>query len=97
LCCRNNATESINAIHVVRMSDALENHYGVPNSALDFYYVHAYVEEDHCERAVRILTELCVTESAQKTGLLAMRLAITARRICVDRLMEAFITNGQKR
>ena len=95
LCGGNIATESINAIHVVRMAEALENHYGVPKSALDFYYVHAHVEEDHCERAVRILTELCVTESAQKTGLLAMRRAITARRICVDGLMEAFITNGQ--
>ncbi len=97
LCGGNIATESINAIHVVRMAQALENHYGVPKSALDFYYVHAHVEEDHCGRAVRILTELCVTESAQKTGLLAMRRAITARRICVDGLMEAFITNGQKR
>ena len=43
--------------------------------------------------AVRILIELCVTEAAQKTGLSAMRRAITARRICVDGLMEAFVTN----
>jgi hypothetical protein len=42
---------------------------------------------------VRILEQLCVTEAAQKTGLLAMRRAITVRRICVDGLMEAFLTN----
>jgi len=45
---------------------------------------------------VRILTELCVTEATQKTGLLAMRRAIMVRRICVDGLMEAFVTNVQK-
>jgi len=93
LCGGNIATESINATHVLRMAKALETHYGVPKSALDFYYVHAHVEEDHCDRAVRILTELCVTEAAQKTGLSAMRRAIIVRRICVDGLMEAFVRN----
>jgi pyrroloquinoline quinone (PQQ) biosynthesis protein C len=93
LCGGNIATESINATHVVRMAKGLETHYGIPKSALDFYYVHAHVEEDHTERAVRILTELCVTEAAQKTGLSAMRRAITVRRICVDGLMEAFVKN----
>ena len=92
LCGGNIATESINATHVVYMAQALEKHYGVPKSALDFYYVHSHVEEDHTDRAVRILTELCVTDAAQKTGLSAMRRAITARRICVDGLMEAFVT-----
>jgi pyrroloquinoline quinone (PQQ) biosynthesis protein C len=96
LCGGNIATESINGTHVVRMAQALEKHYGIPKPALDFYYVHAHVEEDHSERAVRILTELCITEATQKTGLLAMRRAITARRICVDGLMEAFVTNEQK-
>ncbi len=92
LCSGNIATESINATHVVYMAQALEKHYGVPKSALDFYYVHSHVEEEHTDRAVRILTELCVTDAAQKTGLSAMRRAITARRICVDGLMEAFVT-----
>ena len=92
LCGGNIATESINATHVVYMAQALEKHYGVPKSALDFYYVHSHVEEDHTDRAVRILTELCVTDAAQKTGLSAMRRAITARRVCVDGLMEAFVT-----
>ena len=93
LCGGNIATESINATHVLYMAQALEKHYGIPKSALDFYYVHAHVEEDHRDRAVRILTELCVNEAAQKTGLSAMRRAITARRICVDGLMAAFVTN----
>jgi pyrroloquinoline quinone (PQQ) biosynthesis protein C len=95
LCGGNIATESINATHVVRMAEALEKHYGVPKSALDFYYVHAHIEEDHRDRAVRILTELCVTDTAQKTGLSAMRRAITARRICVDGLMERFVTRRE--
>src|SRR5207249_10724610 len=62
LCGGNIATESINATHVVYMAQALEKHYGVPKSALDFYYVHSHVEEDH-------------TDAAQKTGLSAMRRA----------------------
>ena len=94
LCGGNIATESINAKHVVRMAAALETHYGVPRPALDFYYVHSHVEEDHSERAVRILTGLCVTERAQKTALLATRRAITARRICADGLLEAFVTRS---
>jgi pyrroloquinoline quinone (PQQ) biosynthesis protein C len=93
LCGGNIATESINATHVVRMAQALEKYYAVPKPALDFYFVHAHAEEDHANRAVRILTDLCISEAAQKTGLLAMRRAITARRICVDGLMEAFVTN----
>jgi len=93
LCGGNIATESINAMHVVRMAQALEKYYAVPKSALDFYFVHAHAEEDHANRGVHILTGLCVSEAAQKTGLLAMRRAITARRICVDGLMEAFVVN----
>ena len=93
LCGGNIATESINATHVVRMAEALEKYYDIPKSALEFYYVHAHAEEEHSNRAVRILTGLCVTDAAQKTGLLAMRRAITARRICVDGLMEAFVAN----
>jgi pyrroloquinoline quinone (PQQ) biosynthesis protein C len=93
LCGGNIATESINAMHVVRMAQALEKYYAVPKSALAFYFVHAHAEEDHANRAMHILTGLCVSEAAQKTGLLAMRRAITARRICVDGLMEAFVVN----
>jgi len=92
LCGGNIATESINPIHMGRMADALEKHYGVSRAALDFYYVHMEVEEEHAERAVRILEKLAVTDEAQKRGLLAMRRAITARRICADGMLEAFVT-----
>jgi pyrroloquinoline quinone (PQQ) biosynthesis protein C len=92
LCGGNIATESINARHVQRMAQAMEKHYGVPRPALAFYEVHMEVEADHADRAVRILEALCTTEAAQKTGLLAMRRAITARRICADGLLEAFAT-----
>jgi pyrroloquinoline quinone (PQQ) biosynthesis protein C len=94
LCGGNLATESINPIHMQRMAHAFERHYGVPKSALDFYHVHMEVEGDHAERAVRILQELAVTDEAQARGLLAMRRAITARRICADGLLAAFVTPG---
>ncbi len=92
LCGGNLATESINPIHMQRMAHAFERHYGVPKSALDFYHVHMEVEGDHAERAVRILQELAVTDEAQARGLLAMRRAITARRISADGLLQAFVT-----
>ena len=92
LCGGNIATESINPIHMQRMAQAFERHYGVPSSALDFYHVHMEVEADHADRAVRILEKLAVTNEAQARGLLAMRRAITARRICADGLLEAFVT-----
>jgi len=92
LCGGNIATESINPNHMQRMAQAFERHYGVPRSALDFYHVHMEVEADHADRAVRILEKLAVTDEAQARGLLAMRRAITARRICADGLLEAFVT-----
>ena len=92
LCAGNIATESINPIHMQRMAQAFERHYGVPRSALDFYHVHMEVEAEHADRAVRILEKLAVTDEAQARGLLAMRRAITARRICADGLLEAFVT-----
>jgi len=91
LCGGNIATESINPIHMQRMAEALETHYGLPRSALDFYYVHVEVEGDHAARAVRILEKLAVTDEEQARGRLAMRRAITARRICADGLFEAFV------
>ena len=91
LCGGNIATESINPVHMQRMADAMEKHYGVPRAALDFYYVHVEVEGDHAERAVRILSTLATTDAEQARGLLAMRRAITARRICADGMLEAFV------
>ena len=90
LCGGNIATESINPIHMQRMAHAMEKHYGAPASTLDFYYVHMEVEGDHADRAVRIIEKLAVTDADQARGLLGMRRAITARRICADGLLEAF-------
>jgi pyrroloquinoline quinone (PQQ) biosynthesis protein C len=90
LCGGNIATESINPIHMQRMADALEGHYGVPRDALEFYHVHVAVEADHAERAVRILSQLAVTDEAQARGRLALRRALTARRICADGMLAAF-------
>jgi len=95
LCGGNIATESINPIHMQRMAEALETHYGVPRASLDFYYVHMEVEGDHADRAVQILEKLAVTEEAQARGLLAMRRAITARRICADGMLEAFVARNK--
>jgi len=91
LCGGNIATESINPIHMQRMADAMEKHYGVDRAALDFYYVHVEVEGDHAERAVRILSKLATTDAEQARGRLAMRRALTARRICADGMLEAFV------
>jgi pyrroloquinoline quinone (PQQ) biosynthesis protein C len=91
LCGGNIATESINATHVQRMAAAMERYYGVPRAALDFYHVHGEVEGDHADRAVRILSQLATTDEAQTRGRLAMRRAITARRICADGMLEAFV------
>jgi len=91
LCGGNIATESLNAIHVQKMADALERHYGVPREALDFYHVHMEVEGDHADRAVRILSALATTDEAQARGRLAMRRAIAARRICADGMLSAFV------
>ncbi|MBI4241052.1 MAG: iron-containing redox enzyme family protein [Candidatus Rokubacteria bacterium] len=91
LCGGNIATESINPIHMQKMAEAMEKHYAVARAALDFYYVHMEVEGDHADRAVRLLEKLAVTEEEQARGLLAMRRAITARRICADGMLEAFV------
>ena len=91
LCGGNIATESINAIAAGRMAEALEKHYGVPRPALEFYHVHMEVEEEHGDRAVRMLETLAVTDEEQARGRLALRRAITARRICADGMLEAFV------
>jgi len=92
LCGGNIATESLNALHVQKMADAMERHYGVARPALTFYHVHSEVEDDHAERAVRILSQLATTDETQARGRLAMRRAITARRICADGMLEAFVS-----
>ena len=95
LCGGNIATESINAIHVERMAEALHRHYGVPSSALAFYHVHMEVEGDHRDRAVRILEPLLVTDADRKRARSALRRAITVRRLCADGLMAAFVAGGR--
>jgi pyrroloquinoline quinone (PQQ) biosynthesis protein C len=100
LCGGNIATESINHIVSARMAQAMEKHYGVPREALAFYHEHMEVEEDHGERAIRILSKIAVTEEAQKRGLLALRRAITVRRLCADGMFERFVGRaglGEKR
>jgi pyrroloquinoline-quinone synthase len=91
LCGGNIATESINPVHMERMAQALERHYGVARDALEFYEVHMEVEGDHAARAVRLLEQLAVTDEEQARGRLALRRAITARRICADGMLAAFV------
>jgi hypothetical protein len=40
---------------------------------------------------VRIIEKLAVTDADQTRGLLGMRRAIAARRICADGLLDAFV------
>src|SRR5262245_20712663 len=91
LCGGNIATESINHTVSARMAEALEKHYGVPRASLDFYYEHMEVEEDHGERAIQILSRIAVSEAVQARGRLALRRAITVRRLCADGMYEAFV------
>ena len=95
LCGGNIATESINHIAAKRAAESMERHYGVPREALDFYYVHMEVEEDHRDRAVRIIERLAATDEEQACGLLGLRRAITARRICADGMHEAFVKGAR--
>ena len=91
LCGGNIATESINPIHMQRMAEAMEKHYGVARAALDFYYIHMEVEDDHADRAVKILDKIAVTDAEQARGRLALRRAITARRVCADGMLQVFV------
>src|SRR5436309_6889329 len=88
LCGGNIATESINHVVSARMAAAMEKHYGVPRANLDFYYEHMEVEEEHGERAIKILERIAVTDAEQARGRLALRRAIAARRICADGMYE---------
>jgi len=90
LCGGNIATESIHSDHCHRMAVAMETHYGVSRKDLEFYYVHAEVEVDHENRAVQLLEKLAVTDEEQLRGLLALRRAVTARRIFADGAYQAF-------
>ena len=95
LCGGNIATESINHVVSARMAAAMEKHYGVPRASLDFYYEHMEVEEDHGERAIRILSRIALTDETQARGRLALRRAIAVRRLCADGMYDAFISGGR--
>jgi pyrroloquinoline quinone (PQQ) biosynthesis protein C len=90
LCSGNIATESINHIVSARWAAAMEKHYGVPRDALEFYHEHMEVEEDHRDRAIRILEEVATTDEEQTRGRLALRRALAARRLGADGMYEAF-------
>ena len=94
LCGGNIATESIHSDHCHKMAVAIEKHYGIPQKDLEFYYVHVEVETDHEDRAVQLLEKLAVSDEEQSRGLLALRRAITARRIFADGAYQAFISGG---
>jgi pyrroloquinoline quinone (PQQ) biosynthesis protein C len=94
LCGGNIATESINHIVSARMAEAMEKHYGVTRASLDFYHEHMEVEEDHGERAVRILESIALTDADQARGRQALRRAITVRRLCADGMYDAFVSRS---
>jgi pyrroloquinoline quinone (PQQ) biosynthesis protein C len=53
--------ERANAAICAAMSEALRKHYGLPRSATRFFDVHASVDEDHGEFAVKVLRRLGTT------------------------------------
>jgi pyrroloquinoline quinone (PQQ) biosynthesis protein C len=91
LCGGGIATESVNAIASARLYDAFRTHYGIADEYLDFYRVHAGVEEEHGVKAVGLVNRLAPTEEARKRGWLAMRRAITVRWLAADGMYQAVV------
>jgi pyrroloquinoline quinone (PQQ) biosynthesis protein C len=85
------ATESVNALASARLFEAFRTHYGVPEEHLEFYRVHAAVEEEHGSRAVALVNRLARTEEDRKRGWLALRRAIVARWLAADGMYEAIL------
>jgi pyrroloquinoline quinone (PQQ) biosynthesis protein C len=83
------ATESINAEASTRFYEAFRTHYGVADDYLEFYRVHAGVEEEHGAQAVKLVDRLAQTDEAQARGRLAMRRAITVRWLAADGIARA--------
>jgi pyrroloquinoline-quinone synthase len=61
LCIRGVGMERANAAICSAMGRALREHYGLPRSATRFFDVHASVDEDHGEFAVKVLQRLGTT------------------------------------
>ena len=54
-----------------------------------------YAEEDHGERAIGIISRIALTDETQARGRLALRRAITVRRLCADGMYDAFVSRGR--
>jgi pyrroloquinoline-quinone synthase len=61
LCIRGVGMERANAGICAAMGEALRKHYGLPRSATRFFDVHASVDEDHGDFAVKVLRRLGTT------------------------------------
>ena len=61
LCIRGVGMERANAAICAAMSEALRKHYGLARSGTRFFDVHASVDEDHGEFAVKVLRRLGTT------------------------------------
>ena len=88
------ATESINAEASRRFYEAFRTHYAMPEEYLEFYRVHAGVEEEHGAKAVTLVDRLAQSDEAREHGRLALRRAITVRWLAADG-MYAAIGGGQ--
>jgi pyrroloquinoline quinone (PQQ) biosynthesis protein C len=88
------ATDSINAEASTRFYAAFRTHYGIGDEYLDFYQVHAGVEEEHGAKAVLLVDRLAQTEEARARGWLAMRRAITVRWLAADGIARAIGLDG---
>src|SRR5262249_11343960 len=83
------ATESINAEASRRLYEAFRTHYGVAEEYLDFYRVHAGVEEEHGAKAVALVNQLVESDSDRRRGWLALRRAIVVRWLAADGIYQA--------
>lgn len=85
------ATESVNAIASARFLEAFRTHYNIADEYLDFFAVHAGVEEEHGAKAMALVNRLAPTEADRQRGWTAMRRAVIVRWLAGDGLYEAIM------
>ena len=58
---------------LLREGEALKKYYGLPEEALEFYYVHSGANDEHGDIGERILKRYCNTRELQRKALAAAR------------------------
>lgn len=59
--------------HILGEGEVLKKVYGLPEEALEFYYVHSDANDEHGDICERILKQYCTTQELQRKALAAAR------------------------